>query len=207
MSNPNAALEVMDWRLKSAGDLTALQKQILETRDPNRPEIVVCHGSGCMANGSPKVTDAIKAALAKAGIQAGVIPGIKTTGCQGFCSRGPLVLIRPQGLFYQQVQPDDGEEIVERTIVKGEPIKRLLYKLPETGETVFTEQEIPFYKLQERIVLHNIGKIDPSEITDTIAAGGYQALAKALSTMTPEQVVAEVEQSGLRGRGGAGFPT
>ena len=207
MSNPITALKLEDWRLKSADDLTALQKQILETRDPNRPEIVVCHGSGCMANGSPKVTDAIKAAIADAGIQAGVMPGIKTTGCQGFCSRGPLVLIRPRGLFYQRVKPKDAEEIVERTLMKGEPIKRLLYKLPETGEPVFTEQEIPFYKLQERVVLHNIGKIDPSEITDTIAAGGYQALAKALTTMTPEQVVEEVEKSGLRGRGGAGFPT
>jgi len=207
MPNPTTALKLEEWRLKSAGDLTALQKQILKTRDPNRPEIIVCHGSGCMANGSPGVTDAIKAAIADAGIQAGVRPGIKTTGCQGFCSRGPLVLIRPRGMFYQRVKPKDAAEIVERTLMKGEPIKRLLYKLPETGEPVFTEQEIPFYKLQKRVVLHNIGKIDPSEITDTIAAGGYQALAKALNTMTPEQVVKEVEKSGLRGRGGAGFPT
>jgi len=207
MPDSTTALKIEDWRLKSAEDLTALQNQILETRDPDRPEIIVCHGSGGMANGSPRVTEAFKAALADAGIQAGVIPGIKTTGCQGFCSRGPLVLIRPQGFFYQQVKPKDAEEIVERTLMKGEPLERLLYRLPGTGEPVFTEQEIPFYKLQERIVLHNIGKIDPSEIADTIAAGGYQALARALTTMTPEQVVQEVEKSGLRGRGGAGFPT
>ena len=207
MFNPTTALKMEDWRLNSPEDLTALQNQILEGRDPNRPEIIICHGSGCMANGSPKVTDAIRAALSDAGIQVRVMPGIKTTGCQGFCSRGPLVLIRPRGLFYQQVKPKDAEEIVYRTLMKGEPIKRLLYKLPETDEPVFTEQEIPFYNLQKRVVLHNIGKIDPSEITDTIAAGGYQALVRALTIMTPEQVLEEVEKSGLRGRGGAGFPT
>ena len=207
MANTNSALQRDDWRLNSAEDLTVLQNQILESSDPNLPEIVVCHGSGCMANGSPDVTEAFKSALSEAGISAKVMPGIKTTGCQGFCSRGPLVVIRPQGLFYQQVKPKDVKEIVEQTIQAGKPVERLLYKIPETGKAVLTEQEIPFYNLQERVVLHNIGKIDPSDIRDTIAAGGYQALAKALTTMTPEQVVAEVEQSGLRGRGGAGFPT
>jgi len=207
MSDPNVAIKTEDWRLSSAEDLSALQKQILEERDPDRPEIVVCHGTGCMANGSARVTDAIKTALAHAGIQAMVRPGIKTTGCQGFCSRGPLVLIRPRGLFYQRVKPKDAKEIIERTIISGEPVDRLLYKLPETGEPVFLEQEIPFYKLQKRVVLHNIGKIDPADINDTIAAGGYQALAKALTTMTPEEVVFEIEESALRGRGGAGFPT
>jgi len=207
MANPGTALKKEDWRLKSPQDLAALQNQILASRDPDRPEIIVCHGSGCMANGSPKVTDALREALSEAGIDARVRPGIKTTGCQGFCSRGPLVLIRPRGLFYQQVKPKDVREIVERSIMAGEPIERLLYKLPDSGEPVFTEQEIPFYNLQERVVLHNIGKIDPTDITDTIAAGGYQAIAKAIATMTPEQVVNEVEKSRLRGRGGAGFPT
>jgi len=207
MSNPRTALKREDWRLKSPEDLTTLQQHILASRDSNRPEIIVCHGSGCIANGSPRVTDAIRAALTDAGVQAKVMPGIKTTGCQGFCSRGPLVLIRPRGLFYQQVKPQDAQEIVERTVMAGEPIERLLYKLPETGEPVFTEQEIPFYNLQQRVVLHNIGKIDPTDIVDTIAAGGYQALTRALTTMTPEQVVAVVEKSRLRGRGGAGFPT
>ena len=124
MANPSTAPAIEDWRLTSAQDLVALQNQILANRDPDRPEIVVCHGSGCMANGSPRVTEALQAALSEAGIDAKVMPGIKTTGCQGFCSRGPLVLIRPQGLFYQQVRPKDVKEIVERTIMEGEPIER-----------------------------------------------------------------------------------
>jgi NADP-reducing hydrogenase subunit HndC len=209
MSDTNAAttLDLPNGRLGSAGKLAELRRRIIDGRDPNRPEIVVCHGTGCMANGSVKVGRALKAALAAAGINAKVMPGIKKTGCQGFCSRGPLVLIRPQGLFYQQVKPGDAEEIIQKTLMRGEPVQRLLYKDPKTGEPIYTEQEIPFYKRQQRVVLHNIGKIDPTDIADTLAAGGYQALARALTTMTPEQVVAQVEQSGLRGRGGAGFPT
>jgi NADP-reducing hydrogenase subunit HndC len=206
-SNTAAAIDIRQGRLDSAEDLTALREQIIAGRDPNRPEIVVCHGTGCMANGSVKVAEALKAAIADAGIHAKVMPGIKKTGCQGFCSRGPLVLIRPQGLFYQRVKPKDAAEIIEKTLMRNEPVERLLYRDPKTGEPIFTEQEIPFYKLQERVVLHNIGKIDPTDITDTIAAGGYQALVKALTTMAPEAVVAEVEKAGLRGRGGAGFPT
>jgi NADH:ubiquinone oxidoreductase subunit F (NADH-binding)/(2Fe-2S) ferredoxin/Pyruvate/2-oxoacid:ferredoxin oxidoreductase delta subunit len=160
-----------------------------------------------LANGSAKVCDAFKTALAETHIGAKVIPGIKTTGCHGFCSRGPLVIIRPQGLFYQRVKPQNVAEIVQHTLVEGQAVEKLLYKDPQTGEPVHTEDDIPFYSLQKRVVLQNIGKIDPTAITDTIAAGGYQALAKILATMTPEEVVTEVENSGLRGRGGAGFPT
>ncbi len=207
MPDDSAALNMVNQPLSSHDDLNDMRSRILESQDPSRPEIVVCHGTGCMANGSPKVTEMIKLELEKSGIDAKVIPGIKTTGCQGFCSRGPLVLIRPQGIFYQRVKPKDINEIIQKTIIEGKPVKRLLYKDPQSGERILKEKDIPFYKLQERIVLHNIGNIDPSDITDTIAAGGYQALAKALSTMTPEQVVAEIENSGLRGRGGAGFPT
>lgn len=204
---PSAPIEIDYGRLQSADELAELRRQIIEDRDPDRPEIVVCHGTGCIANGSINVAQAFRDALAEAGIDAKVMPGIKETGCQGFCSRGPLVLIRPKGLFYQQVSPKDAQEIVQKTLIEGEPVERLLYMDPRTGEPILLEEEIPFYKLQQRVVLHNIGKIDPTDITDTIAAGGYQALASALSTMTPEQVVEQVEKSGLRGRGGAGFPT
>jgi len=207
MANPSIAIEADIRRLESAADLEELRRRIVADRDPNRPEIVICHGTGCVANGSPKVAAAIGAELQRAGVDAKIMPGIKTTGCQGFCSRGPLVLIRPQGLFYQRVRPGDAAEIIERTVVAGETVERLLYKDPQTGKPIPEEQEIPFYKLQERVVLHNIGKIDPTDLSDTLAAGGYRALAKALTTMSPEQVVKEIEASGLRGRGGAGFPT
>ena len=193
--------------IDSYDDLKNLKKTILDSHDPDRPEILICHGTGCIANGSPKVTAAIKAELEKAGIDAKVMPSIKTTGCQGFCSRGPLVLIKPRGIFYQQVKPKDAAEIVQKTFVEGKAVERLLYQDPASGEKILTEEEIPFYKLQKRVVLNTIGKIDPTDIYDKIASNGYQALAKALTEMTPEEVVQEIEKSGLRGRGGAGFPT
>ncbi|MBU0970753.1 MAG: NADH-quinone oxidoreductase subunit NuoF [Proteobacteria bacterium] len=206
MHNQSTALKQSPCRLESQDDLNSFRGQLEQQIDPDHPVIVVCHGTGCLANGSEAVSDAIQAALDHSGIKAKLIPGIKTTGCQGFCSRGPLVLIRPQGIFYQRVKPKDAGEIIEKTVVQGEIIDRLLYEDPQTGEKIEHEADIPFYKLQDRKVLHNIGKIDPTDINDSIIAGGYQALAKALTTMTPDQVVQEVELSGLRGRGGAGFP-
>jgi NADH:ubiquinone oxidoreductase subunit F (NADH-binding)/(2Fe-2S) ferredoxin/Pyruvate/2-oxoacid:ferredoxin oxidoreductase delta subunit len=207
MPSLSTAVKEDTLRLDSPEALSDLRDRIIGARDPDRPEIVVCHGTGCIASGSPKVTDAFKAALAETDIDAKVMPGIKTAGCHGLCSKGPLVIIRPQGLFYQKVKPKDVADIVQKTLVGGEPVERLLYKDPKSGEPIFNEKDIPFYKLQQRNVLHKIGSIDPTDIHDCIAAGGYQALAKALTTLTPEQVVEEVETSGLRGRGGAGFPT
>ena len=124
----NTALKLDRDRLNSHADLNALQQDIIDRQDPNRPTIVVCHGTGCMANGSAQVTRAFEEALTAAGIEAKLMPGIKTTGCQGFCSRGPLVLIKPRGLFYQRVKPKDVEEIVQKTLIANEPVKRLLYK-------------------------------------------------------------------------------
>ena len=193
--------------LGSWDELKAAQEEILANRDPDGLEIVVCHGTGCVANGSPQVVQAIQSALRAKEVKAQVIPGIKTTGCHGFCSRGPLVIVRPHGYFYQKVKPADAKDIVQQTIVKGKAVERLLYRDPQTGDPYLNENEIPFYKLQERVVLQNIGKIDPTDIRDTIACGGYQALAKALTSMTPDAVLEEIEKSGLRGRGGAGFPT
>lgn len=193
--------------LGSWDELKAAQEEILANRDPDGLEIVVCHGTGCVANGSPQVVQAIQSALRAKEVKAQVIPGIKTTGCHGFCSRGPLVIVRPHGYFYQKVKPADAKDIVQQTIVKDKAVERLLYRDPQTGDPYLNENEIPFYKLQERVVLQNIGKIDPTDIRDTIACGGYQALAKALTSMTPDAVLEEIEKSGLRGRGGAGFPT
>ena len=206
MAQVSTALKLEETRLGSPADLTAYKEQILSERDPNRPVIIVCHGTGCLANGSPKVAGALRQAIAQAGLDVQVIPDIKITGCHGFCSRGPLVIFQPSGLFYQLVKPADAEEIVKTTIIDGNPVDRLLYVEPRTSEHIVHDYEIPFYKHQQRIVLKNIGKIDPTDIRDTIAVGGYEALAKALTTMTPEQVIDAVETSGLRGRGGGGFP-
>ncbi len=207
MARVSTALKVEDIRLGSLADLNAYKEQILSERDPNRPVIVVCHGTGCLANGSPKVAQALRTSIAKAGLDAQVIPDIKITGCHGFCSRGPLVIFQPSGLFYQLVKPTDAEEIVQTTLIEGKPVDRLLYVEPRTGEHIVHDHEIPFYKHQQRIVLKNIGKIDPADIRDTIAVGGYEALGKALTTMSPDEVIDTILDSGLRGRGGGGFPS
>ena len=205
MSVPAEKMETQ--RLNSTADLEALRADLIAGRDPDRPVIIVCHGTGCLASGSPAVADALREVIAAAGVDAAVVPEIKTTGCYGFCSRGPLVIMQPSGIFYQKVKPSDAEEIVQSTLVEGKPVERLLYKDDETGEPLIHDHDIPFYKYQERIVMGRIGRVDPTSIEDALAAGAYRALAKVLTEMTPEEVVAEVEKSGLRGRGGAGFPT
>jgi NADH-quinone oxidoreductase subunit F len=187
--------------------LKAYREHLLAEKDPNRPWIIVCHGTGCMANGSVEVAAALRASIKEAGRNISVIPDIKTTGCHGFCSRGPLVILQPSGIFYQRVQPGDCKEIVQTTLIENKPVERLLYKDPKTDEPIIHHEDIPFYKNQLRVVMHNIGKIDPTDIRDTIMAGGYEALAKALYQMKPREVVEWVLKSGLRGRGGAGFPT
>ena len=207
MKQASTAVKLEDVRLASRAALTAYQQSILAARDPNRPIIIVCHGTGCLAHNSPKVAEALRRSIKGGGLDAQVIPEIKATGCHGFCSRGPLVIFHPSGLFYQKVTPEDAEEIVQTTLVEGKPVERLLYADPETGETVIHDKDIPFYKYQQRLVLKNIGKIDPVDIQDTIAAGGYQSLAKVLTTMSQEDVITAVEASGLRGRGGGGFAT
>ena len=207
MGQISAALKLDANRLASPAALAAYRESILAERDPNRPIIIVCHGTGCVANNSPKVADTLRRAIAAAGLDAQVLPEIKATGCHGFCSRGPLVIFHPTGLFYQKVKPEDVEEIVQTTLLEGKPVERLLYTDPKTGEHIVHDHDIPFYKYQQRVVLHNIGKIDPADILDTIAVGGYQSLAKALTEMTPEEVIGAVEASGLRGRGGGGFLT
>jgi NADH:ubiquinone oxidoreductase subunit F (NADH-binding)/(2Fe-2S) ferredoxin/NAD-dependent dihydropyrimidine dehydrogenase PreA subunit len=129
------------------------------------------------------------------------------TGSRGFCSMGPIVIIQPEGILYCQVSAADVPELVEETLVKGRVVERLAYKEPETHKAVPYYDEIPFYGKQMRLVLRNCGLINPQNIEEYIAVGGYQALAKALTSMTPEEIIAEVKKSGLRGRGGAGFPT
>jgi NADH:ubiquinone oxidoreductase subunit F (NADH-binding)/(2Fe-2S) ferredoxin len=207
MAQVSTAQELQEFRINSAEELAAFREGILAQRDPARQVVIVCHGTGCLANGSPKVSEALRQAIAAAGVEVKVVPEIKITGCHGFCSRGPLVVMHPSGLFYQKVKPADAEEIVQSTLVEGNPVDRLLYVDPQTGEHIPYDRDIPFYKHQQRIVLKNIGTIDPTDIRDTITVGGYQSLVKALTTMTPDEIVTAIEVSGLRGRGGGGFPT
>jgi NADH:ubiquinone oxidoreductase subunit F (NADH-binding)/(2Fe-2S) ferredoxin/Pyruvate/2-oxoacid:ferredoxin oxidoreductase delta subunit len=196
-----AELELEKRRKK----ISARRDKILAEREPSSPAIMVCGGTGCLALASDEVAAAFEKSLSEQGIAARV--ELKTTGCPGFCEQGPLVTIHPERIFYTKVKPKDVEEIISRTILKGEIIDHLLYEDPLSGEKIVYETEVPFYKEQTRILLKESGLIDPRKIEDYLAAGGYKALEKALLEMTPEQVIAEIKESGLRGRGGAGFPT
>lgn len=176
--------------------------------------VLVCAGTGCLANGSLKVyhefVKAVEAANLKAIVELkkeeeGIF--ISRTGCQGFCQIGPLVTVLPEGIFYTRVKTGDVAEIVERTLKNGEAVTRLLYVDPATKSPCLTTKEIPFYRKQHRFVLKNCGLIDPENINEYIAKGGYMAAAKACLHMTPEQVCDLITASGLRGRGGGGFPT
>lgn len=193
--------------LASTEDLEAFRREIITVYQPDLPTVLVCCGTGCQANGSHDVVEAFHAALAASGQDARVVPHIKPTGCHGFCSRGPLAIILPGQIFYQRVKPENVPEIVEKTIIGGETVPHLLYKLPgKKKETAATVQDIPFYNRQTRLVLNRIGHIDPFDVNDAIAAGAYAGLAKALTSMTPGQIIQEIRLSGIRGRGGAGFP-
>jgi len=168
-----------------------------------RSHILICRGSGCP--GSPMIIEALKEELIKRKLENEV--RIVQIGCPGFCSQGPLMIIYPEGILYCEVSPDDVPEIVEETIIKGRTVERLLYEDPIAAQLVTHYSEIPFYKKQKRVLLKNCGLIDPENIDEYIAEGGYEALGKALFEMSPENVIEEIKKSGLRGRGGAGFPT
>ena len=207
MEQENLLMVLAAQRLPNAERLKDLRAAFLSEKDPQQREVIVCYGTGCLAAGAAKVEQAFKKALAKSGLNIKVKPLLKATGCRGFCSRGPLVVIQPEGLFYQKVGAEDVDEVIEKTLLGGEIIERLTYQDPQSGESIPKEKDIPFYQLQHRLVLNRIGSVDPTDIRDTIAAGGYQSLAQALMDMTPDEVLNQVEKSGLRGRGGAGFPT
>jgi NADH-quinone oxidoreductase subunit F len=192
-------------RLANISELDDLRESILKKRDPNKLCVSVCKGTGCTASESPAVVAAFEQELKKSNLKEKV--DLRVTGCHGFCEHGPLVVIFPRKIFYQRVAPGDVPEIVEKTLLKGEIVERLLYVDPNTNERVLTEDEVPFYKKQQRILLANNGRIDPTNIEDYLAVGGYEALKKVLSGMTPEDIIEIIKKAGLRGRGGAGFPT
>jgi len=194
-------------RIKSVKTLESTAKKARGQRSRINTEVLVCAGTGCLANGSLAVAESLRRTIRRRKLDAKLKLKLKTTGCHGFCEQGPLVVIQPKGVFYKGVKPQDTKEIVDRTLVKGEVIERLLYRDPNTKKRVRTYAEIPFYSKQLRIALRNIGKIDPGSIDDYIAAGGYAGLAKALTEMTPGKVIDAVTKSGLRGRGGGGFVT
>ena len=191
-------------RINSPAELEELRKGILSKRDPNKPCITLCSGTACHASGSEEVAASIEEEIKKQGLSAKV--DFRKTGCHGFCEKGPIIVIHPEKICYLQIEPKDVPEIISQTIKGKKVVERLLYTDPSTNEKIIHEFEIPFYKNQERLVFGSNGEIDPASIDDYLALGGYSALAKALSRMTPEQVLAEVKKSNLRGRGGGGFP-
>ena len=192
-------------RIKSVKDLQSAAKKARDERQKIKTEVLVCAGTGCLANGSLGVTEALEQAIRSRKLDVKLALGLKTTGCHGFCEQGPLVVIQPKGIFYKGVKPEDAEDIVERTLINGEVIRRLLYRDPNTKKKAEQYTRIPFYNKQVRIALRNIGKIDPGNIDDYLATGGYAGMAKALTEMTPGEVIDTVAKSGLRGRGGGGF--
>ncbi|MBW1779391.1 MAG: 4Fe-4S binding protein [Deltaproteobacteria bacterium] len=167
--------------------------------------ISLCAGSGCAAYGTAKVHKALREELERQHLMDQV--EIKLTGCHGFCEKGPIMVVHPEGIFYPQVKEAHIPEIVEKTIRNGELVDTLFYKDPITKKKITHETDIPFYSLQQRIIFGNNGIIDPTSIHDYIAVGGYRAFEKALFDMTPQEIIGEIKQSGLRGRGGGGFPT
>jgi NADH-quinone oxidoreductase subunit F len=192
-------------KLETPAALKEFRATILAGRDPDKPCITICGGTGCCASGSESVSAAFRQEVGKQDL--GDRVDVKVTGCHGFCERGPLVVILPDGIFYQRVTPKDVSKIVSETVLNGQVIERLLYKDPVTGQKIVHEHDVPFYKRQQRIIMADNGRIDPESIEDYIAINGYAAATKVLFETSPEEVIEEIKRSGLRGRGGAGFPT
>lgn len=167
-------------------------------------KILICCGTGCRANGSMAVVEAMQKEASQTGAGVSIEAEVKTTGCNGFCENGPIVKIIPDNITYYKVKPSDAKEIIQKTILEGTAVERLLYK-DDTGKRVRSQEENPFYAHQYKLALRDIGRIDPENIDDYLEVSGYQALKKAVS-MTPDEIITEVEKSKIRGRGGAGFP-
>lgn len=198
-------------RINSIEEFKRIRDVYRKSLDKQYKKIIVCGGTGCVAGGSIDIYEEFKRIIKEKGILAEVDlekeaegVGVKKSGCHGFCEKGPLVRIEPGGYLYIKVKPEDCQEIVEETILNDRPVERLMYRF--NGELYRTQESIPFYEKQTRIVLEHCGHLDAESIQEYIANDGYAALVKALEEMTPEQVCKEVLDSNLRGRGGGGFP-
>ncbi len=192
-------------KLVTGPDLTALRARLLGSRDAGKACVVVCDGPGCNAAGSQEVGAALQDTVDRDGLSDKV--EVRLTGCLGLCESSPVVLVQPEGIFYQRVEPSDADEILSNLLEDRGPVERLLYVDPLTKCPTPLQKDLPFYRHQTRRLLADHAAVRPGTIEDYIAHGGYAALAKVLSEMTPEKVIHEVTQSQLRGRGGAGFPT
>jgi len=192
-------------KLTKPADLERLRKELGQREKAVARSIRVCIGTGCTAKGSRKLYQLFREAVEQSGEDVKV--EAKCVGCHGFCERGPIVVVEPGQIFYQRVEEPDVPEVFRETVLGGRVVERLLYEDPVTGKKATKAEEIPFYNVQERIVLALNGIVNPMSIEDYIAKDGYKALAKVLTSMTPEEVISEVKPSGLRGRGGGGFPT
>jgi len=190
----------------SVDDLKRIKEErAARTAFSDKTYLLICGGTGCHATGSIKVMDVLQQELNDKGLQEKV--EIIETGCNGFCAMGPIMVVHPGDIFYQKIKLDDIPKIVEEHLVKGSPVKKYLYKDPVTKQVIPSIDDIPFFSHQQAVSLRNKGLINPESMDDYIARDGYLGAAKALLEMTPEQIIEEMKISGLRGRGGAGFPT
>ena len=202
-------------RINTREELSQRRKEYKQSLDSQKKQILICAGTGCVAGGSLKIYDRMKELMKEKGLKCSVVlekephdesVGIKKSGCHGFCEMGPLLKIDPVGWLYTKVKIEDCEDIIEKSIIGDEVVERLVYK-DKDGNPYVKQQEIPFYRQQTRIALEHCGQINAESIKEYIALGGYEAVAKALFEMTPEEIVDEISESSLRGRGGGGFPT
>ena len=195
----------MSNKLTSPKALRDFRDKLASARDSKKLTLTVCAGTGCAACGCQSLVASLRKEISAAKLESKV--EIKLTGCHGLCEHGPLMLVNPEGILYLKVTPADAKQIIEETVKNGKAVESLLFKDPTSNKPIKLAKDVPFYQKQMQVVLARNGVIDPTSINDYIALGGYESAARVLSTVSPEDVIQTVMKSGLRGRGGSGFPT